>query len=69
MKVFISHSSTDKWIARQISMHLAAIGIDSFLDEKEIETGDSIDEAIQTHLADCDELLMLLSPRLWRAIG
>lgn len=62
MKVFISHSSTDKWIARQISAHLGDLGIESFLDEKEIETGDSIDEAIQTHLADCDELLMLLSP-------
>lgn len=62
MKVFISHSSTDKWVARQISRQLHDRGIDSFLDEKDIETGDSIDSAIQEHLADCDELLMLLSP-------
>jgi hypothetical protein len=62
MKVFISHSSSDKWIARQIAEHLQARDIDSFLDEKDIETGDGIDEAIQKHLAECDELLMLLSP-------
>jgi hypothetical protein len=62
MKVFISHSSTDKWIARQISVHLEERGIDSFLDEKDIETGDSINDSIQTHLSDCDEILLLLSP-------
>jgi hypothetical protein len=62
MKVFISHSSSDKWVARQIAKQLGDRGIDSFLDEKDIETGDVIDETIQEHLADCDELLMLLSP-------
>jgi len=62
VKIFISHSSTDKWIARRIATDLEGRGIESFLDEKDIKTGDSIDEAIQTHLADCDELLMLLSP-------
>lgn len=62
MKVFISHSSSDKWIARQIAKQLQERGIDSFLDEKDIETGDVIDETIQEHLSNCDELLMLLSP-------
>lgn len=62
MKVFISHSSSDKWIARQIAEQLAARGIDTFLDEKDIETGDSIDDKIQEELSDSDELLMLLSP-------
>jgi hypothetical protein len=62
VKVFISHSTTDQWIARRISQDLAAIGVATFLDEKDIETGDSIDEEIQKHLAECDELLMLLSP-------
>jgi hypothetical protein len=62
MKVFISHSSSDKWVARQISRQLDEFGVDSFLDEKDIETGDSIDQTIQEHLSDCDELLMLLSP-------
>jgi hypothetical protein len=62
MKVFISHSSTDKWIARQIAHELDARDIDAFLDEKDIQTGDSIEDAVGAHLADSDELLMLLSP-------
>ena len=47
MKVFISHSSKDKWAARRISQDLLQMGIESFLDEKDIETGDAIDESIQ----------------------
>jgi TIR domain len=62
MKVFISHSSRDKWIARRISQDLISFGIETFLDEKDIETGTPLDEAIGEHLKDCDDCLMLLSP-------
>lgn len=62
VKVFISHSSSDRWVAKRIADDLAQRGIESFLDEKDMETGDSIDDSIQKHLVDCDELLMLLSP-------
>ncbi len=62
MKVFISHSSQDNWIARQLSQQLEAVGVVTFLDEKDLRTGDSIDDSIQQHLGECDELLMLLSP-------
>ena len=62
MKVFISYSSRDRWVARRISDDLAAREIETFLDEKDIETGDSIDDTIQSNLDECDELLMLLSP-------
>jgi hypothetical protein len=34
VKVFISHSSLDKWIARRIAADLADLGIETFLDEK-----------------------------------
>jgi TIR domain len=62
MKVFVSHSSADKWIARQIATELERRDIEAFLDEKDIKTGDSIDDAVHANLAECDELLMLLSP-------
>ena len=62
MKIFISHSSQDKWIARRISEDLEAEGIKTFLDEKHMETGDVIDASISEHLRECDEMLMLLSP-------
>lgn len=62
MKIFISHSSRDKWIARQLSALLKEAGHTSFLDEKDIKTGDSIDASIQKHLKESDQLLLLLSP-------
>jgi len=36
--------------------------METFLDEKDISTGESIDEAIDEHLNECDEILILLSP-------
>jgi len=62
MKIFVSHSSRDRWIARRISQDLVALGATTFLDEKDIETGASIDDEIGKHLRECDELLLLLSP-------
>lgn len=62
MKIFISHSSHDKWVARQMSRLLETAGHTTFLDEKDIRTGDSIDTSIQEHLKDCDNLVILLSP-------
>jgi hypothetical protein len=62
MKVFISHSSLDQWVARKISEELNAIGIETFLDEKDIVTGESIDDSIGQHLLQSDEMLILISP-------
>ena len=62
MKIFISHSSHDKWVARQISRMLETEGHETFLDEKDIKTGDSINKEIQEHLKDSDHLLLLISP-------
>lgn len=62
MKIFISHSSHDKWVARQISGLLEKDGHFTFLDEKDIKTGESIDSSIQQHLKDSDHLLILITP-------
>jgi hypothetical protein len=62
MKVFISHSTRDRWIARKLSEEIVALGCDTFLDEKDIETGESIDDSIHAHLEDSDDFLLLLSP-------
>jgi hypothetical protein len=62
MKVFISHSSIDNWVAGQISNCLLRRGHKTFLDEKDIKTGDSIDKAIQNHLKQCDHILVLITP-------
>jgi TIR domain len=62
LKIFISHSSSDQWVARRIAHDLVELGATTFLDEKDFETGESIDDSIQAHLKDSDELLILLSP-------
>lgn len=62
MKVFISHASKDKWAARRIAADIQTLGLEVFLDEKDIRTGESIDTAIRAHLTDSDHFLLLLSP-------
>lgn len=62
MKVFISHSSRDVWVAQRIATDLQERGIDVFIDENDLETGDVFDEKLRDNLRDSDEVLLLLSP-------
>lgn len=63
--VFISHSTKDRWIARQMANLIEEkgkkYGIDIFLDEKDIEGGESIPESIRRNIQECNEFLVLLS--------
>jgi len=63
--VFISHSVEDRWMARQMANLLEVKGrgqgIKTFLDEKNIEGGQSIPEEIKKNLKACDEFIVLLS--------
>jgi len=61
VKVFISYSTTDTWIARKICEDLGRIGVEVFLDSKDIESGDDVEEAVRQHLVTSDELLLLVS--------
>ena len=64
--VFISHAHADRWIARQLASLIAAKGsrqrVQVFLDEKDIEGGDSIPGTVLKNLQECDELVVLLTP-------
>lgn len=74
-KVFISHSSTDTWVATQIAIHVKHAGADTFLDEADIDHGDDFDEEIVKASKHCTELLLLLTPwsverpYIWLEIG
>lgn len=63
--VFISHSTKDAWIARQIADLLrkqgGKFGVETFLDERDILIGDSIPDAIREAIRSCNEFLVLLS--------
>lgn len=73
--VFISHSSKDTWVAKQIAREISACGATPFLDEAEIDVGADFEEEILAFLEKADELLVLLTPwalerpYVWAEIG
>jgi TIR domain len=62
VRVFISHSTTDRWISRKIADDIEALGAETFLDAKDIETGDDFDETVRQKLIDSHEILIIVSP-------
>ena len=74
-QVFISHSSTDTWVARQIANGIESCGATTFLDEADIEYGDDFEERILNAVRASQELLVLLTPwamkrpYIWLEIG
>lgn len=74
--IFISHSSTDTWVAKQIATHIKRrCGVSSFLDETEIQHGEDFEEKIRQAANVSSELLVLLTPwamsrpYIWMEIG
>jgi len=74
-KVFISHSSIDTWVARQLAGYIEDLGAATFLDEADIEYGDDFEERILEAIRTSHELLVLLTPwalkrpYIWLEIG
>lgn len=67
MKVFISHSSAETWIARKVCEDIMRLGIDVFLDNKDIQTGDDFDGKTNEHILDSDEIIVLVSQAALRS--
>lgn len=73
--VFISHSSRDTWVAKQIAREIALRGAEPFLDEAKIEIGADFEEEILAFLERAHELVVLLTPwaldrpYVWAEIG
>ena len=61
MLVFISHNSHDKFVAREMSLFLAAENVDVWFDEWKIHLGDSITGKINEGLNDQTHLILLWS--------
>src|SRR5947208_13681134 len=60
--VFVSHSSKDTWVAKQLAREIARCGALAFLDEADIEVGSDFEEHILESLQRADELVVLLTP-------
>ena len=73
--VFISHSGTDTWVARQISHQCLRVGAKTFLDEAQIGVGADFEEVIRDAMDEASELLVLVTPRalerpwVWLEVG
>ena len=61
-RVFISHATHDKWIAKILCEKLEETGADTFRDDRDIEGGDSIPDVILSEIRICDEIVVLLTP-------
>ena len=66
-RVFISHSTSDTWIARHIAADIKRkgrrFGLTTFLDAKDIGPGELIDERIRESLRGCSKFVVLLSSK------
>lgn len=73
--VFISHSGTDTWVAKQIAREVSNCGAEPFLDEADVEVGSDFEEDILTFLEQAHELVVLLTPwaldrpYIWAELG
>jgi TIR domain len=60
-RIFISHSSADEDIAREVGSALAGAGLGTWLDVEQIAPGDSFLEMMNEGLADASYVLVLIS--------
>jgi len=73
--VFISHSSTDTWVAKQIARAVSECGAEPFLDESNVDVGAEFEDEIRNTLEKTEELVVLLTPwamdrpYLWAELG
>jgi TIR domain len=61
-KVFISHSSLDKWIAERMAEKIYEIGAQYWLDVRDLEGGGNIREEINKGVRESQEVIVLFSP-------
>lgn len=61
-QVFITHSSRDAWVAKQIAFHIQQCGALSFLDQFDLHYGDDFEEEILKAVDLSSEQLILLTP-------
>jgi len=75
IRIFISHASTDSWVAKQIARHVRDCGAATFLDCEQIQRGDDFEQKIIDEAPSCTELLVLFTPTahgrryVWIEIG
>jgi len=62
-KCFLSYNKYDREFVRALGWALMAHGLDVWFDEWEVGAGDSIIDAVDDGLRDCDVFLLVLSEK------
>jgi TIR domain len=62
-RVFLSHATADKFVARCMLEKIEAVGATAFIDDRDIEGGADIPEAIVQEMKAAQELVVLLTPK------
>lgn len=60
--IFISHSSEDTWLAKQLAREISSCGAKPFLDDADIKPGEDFNKEIHSSLKEAHELIVLLTP-------
>lgn len=61
-RVFISHGSTDSWVASQLKRRIEECGAGTFMDVHDLAKGDDIEDRIFEALRTCQEIVVLFTP-------
>jgi hypothetical protein len=62
MSVFISYARVDKLFVEKLISELDQLGVEYFLDEKDIEWGGNVAETIADAVKSCSSVLVIVSP-------
>lgn len=60
--MFISHATTDKWLARVLCEKIEARGAKTFRDDRDIDGGDDIPDTIRIAIEESREMIVLMTP-------
>jgi hypothetical protein len=60
--VFVSHATADKWLATVLCEKIEETGAKTFRDDRDIDGGDDIPDAIRQQIVHCNEMVVLLTP-------
>ena len=61
-QVFLSHATSDKWLATLLCSKIEELGAKTFRDDRHIDGGEDIPDAIRAAIDNSDEMVLLLTP-------
>lgn len=61
-QVFVSHATSDKWLATTICEKIEETGATTFRDDRDIQGGDDIPDEIRRQIKQSKEIVVLLTP-------